>query len=140
MKCLLAPDNSAYTAEYGEEVVRSALDGGAGRYRSDILNSSTMVGVQWITDREGYDYLMAFYRTITKRGALPFTIDLIINDSELFEHTVHIVPGSFKLTGQKGLSHTVAATLEVHSFVNVDEENDDNDIVDAYNAAHGYTP
>jgi hypothetical protein len=83
---------------------------------------------------------MAFYRTITKRGALPFTVDLVVDSSDLGERTCHFVPGSVKLSRQEGLAHVVVGTLEVDPIVNPDEEDDDNAIVDAYNTSQGYEP
>ena len=122
--------------QFGEETLRVKLDGGRGRYRKDIFQSSSMLNVSWICDREQYQYLVAFYRTATMRGALPFTIDLIIDDMDLKEYEANFMPGTFTLTSQRGLSYTVSATIEVAQPVNVDEVTDDTAIIDAYEEAH----
>lgn len=136
MKLLKAPDSSSYGVQFGKEVERAQLDGGAGRYRKDIFNASFMIPVIWICDPEEYTYLMAFYRTATKRGSLSFTVDLIIDSSELTEYEVHIVPETFGLTSQRGHTYIVGATLEAKQPVNPSETGDDNDIIDAYEEAH----
>lgn len=112
-KLTLAPDSSSYSVTDGKEVVSVALDGGAGRYRRDILDASSSVSVVWICDREEYHYLRAFYRALLGKGSKPFLIDLILDDPLPAEHKAYFVPGSMVLTGQKGLSYYVSAQLEV---------------------------
>lgn len=112
-KFKLAPDNSSYSVTDGKEVVSVALDGGAGRYRQDILGASSSVSVQWVCDRTEYRYLRAFYSAIADKGATPFLIDLILDDPLPVEHKAYFVPGSMVLTSQKGLSYYVSAQLEV---------------------------
>lgn len=112
-KLALAPDNSSYSVTDGKEVVSVALDGGAGRYRHDILGASSFVSVQWVCDRTEYRYLRTFYSALVDKGATPFLIDLILDDPLPVEHKAYFVPGSMTLTGQKGLSYYVSAQLEV---------------------------
>jgi hypothetical protein len=83
---------------------------------------------------------MAFYRTVTQRGALVFQINLIVDSEDLGEVNAHFVPNTVKLTGQAGLSFTVAGELEVLTPNNPTQEDDDMDIVSAYNTSQGYTP
>jgi hypothetical protein len=112
-KLRLAPDSSSYSVTDGKEVVSVALDGGAGRYRHDILGASSVVSVQWICDRNEYRYLRTFYSEIVDKGSLPFAIDLILDDPLPVEHKAYFIPGSMTLTGQRGLSYYVTAQLEV---------------------------
>lgn len=112
-KLILPPNNSSYSVTDGKEVVSVALDGGAGRYRRDIIGASSAVSVQWVCDRGEYEYLRAFYRSLLGKGALPFLIDLILDDPLPVEHKAYFVPGSMVLTGQRGLSYYVSAQLEV---------------------------
>lgn len=120
-KLVLAPDNSSYSVRDGKEVVSVALDGGAGRYRRDILGASSAVSVQWICDREEYHYLRSFYRALLGKGAKPFLIDLILDDPLPMEHKAYFVPGSMALTAQRGLAYYVSAELEVEP-TDMDEE------------------
>jgi hypothetical protein len=113
MKFLITPTAAGYSTSYGEEVIRTALDGGAGRYRADVLQSAAKVECSWALTAAQFDYMSAFYR-LHKKGAVPFEIDLIVDGSELVERVVNIVPGSYQLTGQSGASYFVKATLEVH--------------------------
>lgn len=112
-KLKLAPDNSNYSVTDGREVLATQLSGGAARYRRDVIGAPSRVTVQWILDREEYRYLRAFYKVVTQSGSEPFLIDLILDVPELTEHTAYFIPESMALTGQKGLSHTVSAQLDV---------------------------
>lgn len=112
-KLILRPDNSSYSVTDGKEVVSTALDGGAGRYRRDILGATSSVNVQWVCDREDYHYIRAFYRSLLGKGAKPFLIDLVLDDPLPVEHKAYFVPGSMTLTSQRGLSYIVQAQLEV---------------------------
>jgi hypothetical protein len=140
MRLLTPPDRAGYSVDYGQETVHTQLDGGAGRYRLDIINASKKVTCQWILDQAQFTYFMAFYRTVTQRGALVFQINLIVDSEDLGEVNAHFVPNTVKLTGQAGLSFTVAGELEVLTPNNPTQEDDDMDIVSAYNTSQGYTP
>lgn len=122
-KFIIPPDNSQYSVTDGKEVVATQLDGGAARYRRDIIGATSTVNVSWILDRYGYAYLRSFYRGITGKGATPFLIDLVLDNYELTEHKVYFIPGSMQLTQQKGLTHWVSAQLQV--FPNEDTDNGD---------------
>lgn len=113
VKFVIPPDNSQYTVADGKEVIATQLDGGAARYRQDIIGATSTVTVTWILGRDEYSYLRSFYRGITGKGATPFLIDLILDSYELTEHKAYFIPGSMQLTQQKGLTHWVSAQLEV---------------------------
>lgn len=112
MKLLLTPEAAGYSAAFGEEVIRTQLEGGSGRYRADMLNSSSMVECSWTLTAAQYNYLAAFYRT-HKKGAVPFEIDLILDSAEKVERVANFMPNTFQLTGQSGPNYFVKATLEV---------------------------
>lgn len=113
-KFVLLPDNSQYSTIDGKEVVATQLDGGASRYRRDILGATSIVNAAWILGTNDYKYMRSFYRALTLKGAKPFLIDLILDEPTLTEHKAYFVPGSFQLTGQKGLTYWVSAQLEVY--------------------------
>lgn len=113
-KFVLPPDNSSYSAVDGKETVATQLDGGAARYRRDILGATSTVNCSWILGPDEYKYLRSFYRALTLKGSKPFLIDLILDEPTLTEHKVYFIPGSVQLTGQKGLTYWVTAQLEVY--------------------------
>lgn len=118
----LRPQSASYSAKDNKEVVAVQLDGGASRYRRDILNATSIVNVQWVLTDVEYRYIRIFYKEIIKSGALPFEIELIINDSEVELHKAYMVPGSFALKRQRGLSYTVGARLEAYPIAKDSDE------------------
>lgn len=113
-KFILPPEQASYSVQDGEETIRVALDGGAGRFRRDILDATSRVRCTWLLTVAGYEYMRAFYKTATKSCSLPFLIDLQMDQVDgLTEHTVHFIPGTMKLTKVAGLSYVVEADLEV---------------------------
>lgn len=110
-KLKIRPDSANYSVDYAEENVYAKLDGGRFRVRKKVVNSSSVVNCQMTLSHKSYLYLMAFYRTATNSGSLPFKMDLII-DGELDERTCIFIPDSMKLTGQSGLSYMVSFRVE----------------------------
>lgn len=122
-KFVLPPDNSAYSVTDGKQVVATQLDGGAARYRRDILGATSKVSCAWVLGPHDYKYMRAFFRSLTQSGSKPFLIDLILDEPTLTEHKAYFVPDSMQLTGQKGLTYWVSAQLEVYP-AEVDSEAD----------------
>jgi len=112
-KFIYPPENSAYSVTDGKEVVATQLDGGASRYRRDILGATSTVNVSWILGPNEYKYVRSFFRALTLKGSKPFLIDLILDEPTLTEHKVYFIPGSMQLTAQKGLTYWVSSQLEV---------------------------
>lgn len=112
-KLTLVPSSEGYSATDGFTVVSNKLDGGASRYRLDMLDAWASVDVTWTCNPEQFEYLRFFYRSITKTGSIPFTVDLAMDRPELTTHDAYFVPGSFRTTGVEGLLFTVSAQLEV---------------------------
>lgn len=110
----IPPDNSSYSVTDGNEVIATKLASGASRYRRDIIGATSTVNVTWIVGRDAYKYIRAFYKAIAQKGALPFTIDLILDEPDLTAHKAYFVPGTMVLTGQQGLTYFVSAQLEVY--------------------------
>lgn len=109
-KCLVPPERSGYQATPGASVVTNQLDGGLGRYRADQAGASAQITVQWSVGRSDYAYLMAFKR---QYEAQSFLIDLILDSPDALEYTAFIVPGTWNLNSQSGVTYIVQATLEV---------------------------
>lgn len=140
MRFLLQPESDSYSLTFGTEARREDLDGGRGRYRADIINASKIIEATFSLNPEQYDYMMAFYRRQALYGAEPFTMFLIVDATELVECTVHFIPGSMKLGQQRGLSYIVGVTLEVLTPFNAAQDDEDDDVIEAFNTANGYTP
>lgn len=139
MKLHLTPESSAYSVSRKPEVLSVELDGGAARYRQDILNSAFMVDVTFILNPEEYEYLMAFFRGACYHGSEVFQIDLLLDTPDFVEYDAHWEKGRMPvLTSQQGLAYTVSARLEVLKPFNPTEADDDDAIITAYEAAHGF--
>ncbi len=113
-KFIIPPEQASYSVTDGEEVARIELDGGKGKYRTDILNSSSLVNVTWLFTPAQYEYFRAFYKgSAAASGATPFLIDLILDEAlTLTEHTAYFIPKKVKLKKVQGMSYSVSAQLE----------------------------
>lgn len=135
-KFAIQPTIAGYSVKPGSEVVATLLDGGRPRLRKDILNASQRVTCSWILNREQYNYAMAFFEGVTVGGALPFTIDLIINTAAKATYTANFVPNSFQLNSKAGDNvYLVSAELDVNPIAR--DATADAALVAAYNTAHG---
>jgi len=129
------PSRASYSVARGAETLAVKLDGGASRFRRDILSAAFLVDVEWQLDVSGYNYINAFYRTTIVHGSLPFTINLILDQAALVEYTAKIIPGTFRLTRQEGLLYVVSAQLEVTAA----DPSGDATVVSNYEAANPTT-
>jgi hypothetical protein len=120
----LLPDSSSYSVKEGNDAISATLDGGLPRQRLDVLGATKTIECQWILDRAEYVYIRAFYNAITFLSGVAFLIDLIIDDSDIEEHTVLFTPGSLKLSKQEGLAYTVTASLEARPIIRTEGYND----------------
>lgn len=134
-KLLIPPEGTSYSVQPGVETLATKLDGGASRFRRDILDAASTVDCNWILDPQEYNYLAAFYRTGAGRGALPFHVELIIDTSLPQTYSAHFIPGTFQLTQQRGHAYFVAAQLEVVPLRVLDRSATDDAIMDAYEAS-----
>jgi hypothetical protein len=112
-KLLVAPSKSGYAATPGNELLSVQLSGGPSWVRRDFIGAVAMIDATWNLPPEGANYLQAFYRTELQRGALPFLIDLILDDFDLAEYQARFVPGSFRIGSVQGLKTSFSAQLEV---------------------------
>ena len=72
------------------------LEGGFSRARQKTTKPVYTINVAWKPrDPVAYNYLLNFYRTTTKHGALSFTMDLITDQAGLSEHECRFVNRSF---------------------------------------------
>lgn len=132
-KLVLIPSQADYSVGFGSEVLVAQLAGGPPRFRADFAGAVAGVNVSWNIPIEAARYLMAFYRTATKRAAEPFLIDLILDDPMPTEYTAQFVPGSLQLGSVSGATTYYSAQLYVRP--NPTNEANDNAIMDAYEAS-----
>lgn len=131
----LPPDQAGYTTSDNLSVVSTQLDGGMSRSRADIAGASSLVNVQWTTDKDGFHYTRIFYRAVAKEGAVPFYIPLYLDFEDVRVYLATFVPGSLKLASTQGLSFVLTAQLEVQQ---IPYDQSDLDFLEAYQAP-GYT-
>lgn len=112
-KLTQTPDRESYSYSDAAEAGETSFGGGASRARPGTPGSPGRVSVRWTTDRAGYLALLSFFRVTTIAGALPFLIDLIVDEPYLVEAEARFVPGTFVLSGKSGHRYEVGATLEV---------------------------
>lgn len=112
-KFVIPPIQNSYKVTDGETTIAVKLDGGAARYRRDILNAYFTVDCEWRLSQDDYQYFRAFYNTETTSGSLPFLIDLITDEAVLTEHEAQFIPNTIQLSVFNGAYFTVRGQLEV---------------------------
>ena len=110
-KLILSPLYVGYAITPSKETISVQLDGGASRFRKDFSGAPFVVDVAWKANSRKYKYLWCFYRGISESGALPFLIDLKLDDFEEDEYTAHFL--SFRVESISGNVYSVMAQLEV---------------------------
>lgn len=111
-KLKLIPTNTSYSVSLADGNVSNKLKGGRSRVRKQSIGDVNVVSVSFVLDPDQYQYLMAFYRVVIDKGALPFLMDMITEDSRLVTHKVTMIPASFNLGSQQGLAYTVNFQVE----------------------------
>jgi len=122
-KLMLVPESSSYKVDFNDGNISVKLSGGRSRVRKQSIHNSNRVDVSFALTTDEYRYLMAFYRSVINRGALPFLMDIITETSGLVTHKVTMLPNSFKLSSQKGHTYYVNFTVEAEPL----EENAEKD-------------
>jgi len=118
-KLLISGLDAKYTFTEKASVIRNETRGGFPYYRNDLENTSISLTIEWILSKVQYNYFWSFYRTLTNFGALPFTMDLCINNDILTEYMCYF--GNPQLSQVNGGYYTITDTLEVLTTdVNVD--------------------
>lgn len=110
----LVPDADGYASNEGKEILAVGLSSGANVFRRGYRGATKTVNVKWTMNPTQYRYWRAFWETAIKRGALPFTCDLLSEDgSGPVAHTCSIIPESVSMPSQSGLTYIQTATLDV---------------------------
>lgn len=116
------PDKSSYVYNINRDVVEVELDGGLARRRRDIAGSASRIECTWFLLPGEYQYFMAFYRSQLKRGAIPFLIELLLEQPYLEEIKASFRANTLSVK-QIGLSYEVSAELE--AVPNTDNDYDE---------------
>jgi len=112
-KMALRPNQSGYSVQHPYAINRMQMDGGASRFRKGKKNAPALVTLQWMTDKNGYDYLKAFYELWQDQypAINSFLLDLIIDDSELMEYSCDFTSG-LRLDQVAGHAYYISADIE----------------------------
>ena len=112
-KLMLTPLQDSYKLKrIKPEHTQVVLEGGAGRYRRDIVGATQKITVKWALDAEDYMYIWCFFRVFVD-SVRKFRIDLIVEDEGLVECFAYYIPDSFELDKNVATNYWCKATLEV---------------------------
>jgi hypothetical protein len=109
---LITPTQSGYTANIPGPL-SSIQEGAKSLFRKDVERNSFQVTVNWTLNAYGYQYIRSFYRGVSLKGSVPFSIMLILNNSTPTLYDALFVPGTFQLTALETETYIVQASLEV---------------------------
>jgi hypothetical protein len=112
-KLMLEAAQAGYSGTPGVTFKQAQLGGGRSRFRLDSGAATATVSVQWDCSPIQWQYLQAFVRSAIATGALDFLCDLLFDDASVDEYQVHLLPGTFALTGVRGMLHTARAQVEL---------------------------
>lgn len=112
-KFTIPPESESYSVKDGVSFVSVALEGGLSRRRADVINAASKAKVSWSFDRAEFDYFRAFFDTATMKGALPFTLDLVVDKHYRQEYVCAFIEDTLELSEVSGHSYRVTAELEV---------------------------
>lgn len=128
-KLLLIPEQANYVVQPDNSVITVLLDGGYSRSRIDLVNSAARIQCSWRLKDGDYQYIRAFYHSATKKGVIPFLLDIVLDQPYLEEYEVKFVPDTFEASDPQGLTYEVQAELEV---IPVNDEEFLDSIVEVY--------
>lgn len=109
-KLKLSPDRSLYSPSWVASGKSTEDSAPVSMFAPGPSASGATVSVRWKCTEDEYSYLQAFLR-LTGNGALPFLVDLIIDDSHPIEYVASIEGGTVSLMQVEGGIRTVAASL-----------------------------
>lgn len=136
-KLLFPPAASSYAVQLPAGALSVKLDGGAARYRTDVLHGSFRVRAAWFCSPKQYQYLNAFYRSATAFGALPFDVRLRLDREPAKYVSAHFMPGTLRFTRMEGRLRVMEAELEVVKAYDPSEQSADEAIITAYETSRG---
>jgi hypothetical protein len=133
---LSVPQDGFALQEADEAVLRAKTSSGESRQRLDQIGAPLTAQIQLFLSEAGYQYWRVFWRSQISQGALPFLLDLVIENSAIEECQVKVIPGSYQTTIQ-GTTHLVAFQIEIKRPATPSAEFD-TAILDLWGAYLGY--
>lgn len=110
----LTPSVTNYVVQRGETLLRSQPGFGPSWFRLTEFNTPSAVTVEWhVGDIADVAYLLAFYFTAIREGALPFVIETVHDHPDPRQLQATLVPGSFGLASMIGKTYVFRASVEV---------------------------
>lgn len=109
----IIPEYSGYGLNFNSAAPGVVLAGAATGYRPGVVEKTAIAKLNFNVMYDDYNYLTAFYRTATKKGSLPFLVDLLIKNNELSRHMAKMVPRSFKISNVEGILHRISFDVYV---------------------------
>ncbi len=104
---------STFGVSYGDDVVRTPLEGGLPRARRGAVGAPHVVRVSWLLRSLEKDYLRtSFFRSTLAEGSLPFKIKLPVDGIDHDEHEAIFI-GDMALEDQYPNLSRVSATLQL---------------------------
>lgn len=117
--------NDSYSVDKSAaEMIRVQLDGGAGRYAVDLFGISDLVNCSFVCSPSDFNYLKSFYNVAVSSGE-SFLMNLLIDRFELTLYECRFMPNTFKITGTKGLTTFVSATVEAILYGDIPVSDED---------------
>ena len=113
-KLNLSVPQEGYSVAPGDAVLSAKLSSGPSRTRLDMFDAPDTAEVGLVLTQIEYAYWQAFFRSKIAKGALPFTLSMIYDSSEVADYEVKIIPGSIS-TSVQGKAHLVRFQAEVAS-------------------------
>lgn len=122
-KLLYCVTQSGFSAKIGDGVTSQELDGGAPRHRRALKGTYHTASIQWVVQKKGYQYLMAFYRVWARNPSQRFLARLCIDGPDVEDYQCYF-SGTPTLSSKEANVYTVTAELRVKPL-NVDSNLDD---------------
>lgn len=121
-KMKLCPQQSGYSVAHGfNRVIQDT--GYMPRSRVAVKRQGHQVPVTWLTDKNGYDYLVAFFNLQQNSNEEYFLLDLIVDSADLQEYRCMFRSG-IQLTQVSGKAFWVSAELYVRAKKRSDEQDE----------------
>ncbi len=107
-------EQDGYNGEFSQDAVGVKLAGGAMRIRADFTGAASQVKLSFLLNQQSeYAQFMSFWNFETRRGTLPFLVDVILESPFPMQHMCRMIPGSLRMSKVEGHSRRVTMDVEV---------------------------
>jgi hypothetical protein len=106
-------EQDGYSGEFSHDAIGVKLAGGAMRIRADFTGAAQSARISLLLNQQSdYAVFMSFWAFDTRRGTLPFLVDLILESAFPMQYMCRMVPGTFKMNKVEGHSRRVSMEVE----------------------------